>query len=130
MKTQKTVWARMCERVVRLFISENPLPGQPPAILAERPAPDMSANDQALATVTDDNAVYRAVMEHAFVTFENQNVQSLSAGLNTEARMAASDRAAGVMAFINSVESARVALRAEMQRHAKREEQKKQSQNK
>jgi hypothetical protein len=115
MKTEKTIWARMCERVARLFLRRRG------AVLAERPLPDIEGNDRTLAQLEDSNAVYRALMDHAFVAFENNAAEALTAP-DPVIKARYCDRAAGVLEFVNSVESTREKLRSELARRARAQE--------
>ncbi len=116
MKTQKTMWARMCEGAARLFMAGGAA-GPPAPGMRERPLPDVEGNDRTLAHLPADDPVYRALMDHAFVVFENNTAQSMT-GSDPVARLNASDRAAGVLEFVNQVESTRARLQSEMLRRA------------
>ena len=118
MKTEKTVWARMCERAARMTLRRK---CATPVTLAERPLPDIEGNDRTLAQLEDSNAVYRALMDHAFVAFENNAAEALTAG-DPVVKARYCDRAAGVLEFVNSVESTREKLRSELARRATAQE--------
>jgi hypothetical protein len=125
MTTQKTTWAKMCEGAARLFMkrSAGPEAGATTAP-PERPLPDVEANDRVLENLSETDPVYRALMDHAFNVFENNNASSMELGHTAEVRLAFSNRAAGVLEFVNQVESTRTRLKAELVRKAKRAEKK------
>ena len=114
--TTKPWWARLCERVARKYNKQTALP--------ERPVANPDANAERLARLGDDDPTYRALMDYAFVEFENNVELSLRAGNGAEARITYSDRAAGVLGFIEKVEADRGVLRADYLRKLKKEEKK------
>lgn len=113
MKTQKSTLAKLCERAARCFLARRG------AALSERPLPDVEANDHVLANVRDEDPIYRALMDHAFVVFENNNAQSMEITNSPEARLVFSNRAAGVLEFATVVESTRSRLKADQLRRQK-----------
>jgi hypothetical protein len=108
----------MCEWAARVFLRRHP----EGALLPERPPPDVEGNDRTLAQLPDGDPVYRALMDHAFVVFENNTAAALNAAGEERARYC--DRAAGVLEFVNQVESTRQKLREEMARRGRAAERK------
>jgi hypothetical protein len=123
---QKTTWAKMCEGAARIFLGRtagNGGEGAAATALPERPLPDLEGNDRTLAQTPEGDPMYRALMDHAFVVFENNTAAGLGARGEERARFC--DRAAGVLEFVQQVESTRTRLKAEMARRARQAEKQK-----
>lgn len=101
----KTFWNRLVERVVRGGGAAATLPSRQP-IDAER-------NDKVLVDVSDDQPVFRAVMDHAYAHVENNLNVAFDATKTVEEQRDFKNRAAGVTAFIADVENTRARLQAE-----------------
>jgi hypothetical protein len=115
MKTEKTIWARMCERVARTFLRRRGTE------LAVKPPPDIEGTNRTLAQLEDSNAVYQALMDRAFAVFEFNMGCALGAA-DPVVRAQNCDRAAGVLEFVDEVENKRASLRSELARRARAQE--------
>jgi len=98
MKTEKSYWTRLCERIVR-------------SPQEERKAMDADANDRALTQLRDDDPAYRALMDHAFNQVENNMAVAFGTQYSVDERRDFMNRAAGVQAFITAVEDRRAELK-------------------
>lgn len=128
----------MCENAARIFIGRHAKGHLTPTLspasggegeegvgLPERPLPDMEANDRTLAQAGGADPMYCALMDHAFNVFENNTAASMEISATPDVRLAYSNRAAGVLEFVDQVESTRERLKAELLRRQKQAEKKK-----
>jgi hypothetical protein len=112
MKTEKSWWQRLCERLVK---SDQPAAGE----LPEREAMDVELNDRTLVNLREDDPVWRALMDYAYVHVENNLNAAFDAGRSREDRFDFMNRAAGVAAMISDVESTRARLKEEEEKRKK-----------
>lgn len=80
----------------------------------------LEANDQALARVADNDAVYVALTDHAYAHANGAVDQALAPRLTPEERAYYAGKAQGLVDYLNAIESLRVRAREEMARRAKR----------
>jgi hypothetical protein len=92
MKTKPdSIWNRLIKRLL-------------PADYHERPAPDLDQNSSTLARLQENDPVYRAVMDHAFVQFANALNEVLDPTQPRDKRVSAADSAIGLRQFIEDIE--------------------------
>lgn len=81
-----------------------------PALWRKRPASNPERNDATLARVTDTDAVYRALMDHAYQLLEHAAQQAVgcpSERLDQDRRAWWAGYASGLVTFIDTVERTR-----------------------
>jgi hypothetical protein len=133
MKTIKTYWQRLCERIVR---GSGPsarvegrrskvegqdagaVPGAPARVdltsQPEREGMDVEENDRVLVAVREDEPLLRVLMNYAYTHVENNMAVAFDPARSLDDQRDFKNRAAGVAALIGDIESTRIRLREEI----------------
>ena len=93
-----------------------------PEKMRRRPAAQGELNDQVLGRLSGEDAVYRALLDHAFSQAENDVMAALQPGLEAMKREWLAGRANGMVAYITLVEGVRERAREEMKRQQREAE--------
>lgn len=92
-----------------------------PASRRARTASQPEVNDQVLGRLADTDAVYRAMMDHAYGLSEEAVMAALQPKLTPEDRAFLCGRANGLVSYISQIEHYRDRNREELQARQRRE---------
>jgi len=114
---KKSAWEIVCEAAAAFFARRKS-----GTVIPERPAPELDANDRTFAALTDEDRVFRALMDYAMFEIQASLEVVLDTNQPPAKRVGYADKAAGVMDWIDSVEGARRRVREAARQRAENEE--------
>lgn len=98
-----------------------------PAARRTRPPSQPELNDQVLGRLSDTDAVYRALMDHAFAQAEQSLQAALAPRLDPHDRAFLCGQTRGLVSWISAIEDTRERARAEQHRRQQEVEKREQA---
>lgn len=87
-----------------------------------RREPKPETNDLLLARLSENDPLYRALMDHAYAQFENDSLAALQPKLTASEREFLCGRASAMAAYISTIEHTSVRARAEVESRARQQQ--------